>query len=431
MKREPKKQGKSRKDIPVRNDEKTFQNKIEEQKKTVRDIVEKHFPDKYKILETCLSVKALELIDGMTLPFCLILIANPGSAKSTILYIVESLGNCHVTKQFTPKAFVSHMAGRSEEKLREIDLLPKIKNKTLITSELAPIFSTREDHLKEMLGILTSILDGKGYTSESGARGQRGYNENIFFTWLGGVVEISSHVWNLIAFMGPKMYFLRIPEDKSTLDAKRASILKNLTEDYEKKLKEISKNANLFWDIVKSNPFQKDGKILWDETKDNPKTMEKIVMLAQVLACLRAYLPTSNTAGTSGSNYGYEKPIVEDPERASHALYNLAKGHAVLCGRNYITDEDLGVVRDVALSSASRDRVELFLLLIENDGLLSTNEILEKLHIKSNDTALRKMRQLEILGLVEMIEIPSLTKPIFAIKLKEEFEWLLKESLIL
>lgn len=103
----------------------------------------------------------------------------------------------------------------------------------------------------------------------------------------------------------------------------------------------------------------------------------------------------------------------------------------MLCGRNYIADEDLSVVRDVALSSASRDRVELFLLLIENNGLLSTNEILEKLHIKSNDTALKKMRQLEILGLVEMIEIPSFTKPIFAIKLKEEFEWLLTESLIL
>lgn len=157
----------------------------------------------------------------------------------------------------------------------------------------------------------------------------------------------------------------RGPEDKSSLDVKRTSILKNLKEEYEPKLDEIKEKVKLFWDIVKSNPSQKDGKILWDETKDNPKTMEKIVMLAQVLACLRAYLPTSNTAGTSGTNYGYEKPIIEDPERASHALYNLAKGHAVLCGRNYITDEDLSVIRDVALSSASRDRVELFLLLIE------------------------------------------------------------------
>jgi len=431
LNKEPRRQRKSRKDTSERNDEKTFQNRVEEQKKTVQDIVEKHFPDKYKILETCLSVKALELIDGMTLPFCLILIANPGSAKSTILYLVESLGNCYVTKQFTPKAFVSHMANKSEEELKKIDFLPKIENKTLITSELATIFSTREDNLREMLGILTSILDGKGHTSESGARGQRGYNRNIFFTWLGGVVEISSYVWNLIAFMGPKMYFLRIPEDNSSLDDKRVSILKNLNEDYEQKLTEIKEQAKLFWDLVKSNPFQKDEKILWDKTKDNPKTMEKIVMLAQVLACLRAHLPTSNTAGTSGSNYGYDKPIVEDPERASHALYNLAKGHAVLCGRNFITDEDLSVVRDVALSSASRDRVELFLLLIENDGLLSTNEILEKLHIKSNDTALRKMRQLEILGLVEMIEIPSFTKPISAIKLKEEFEWLLTESSVL
>ena len=140
-------------------------------KHDLEQIVERYFPGKYKSLEVCLSVKAIELIEGITLPFCLILIANPGSAKSTILYILESLGNCYKTKNFTAKAFVSHMANTGEEELRKIDLLPKIKNKTLITSELAPLFGGRDDNLKETLGILTSILDGKGYSSESGAKG--------------------------------------------------------------------------------------------------------------------------------------------------------------------------------------------------------------------------------------------------------------------
>ena len=97
----------------------------------LQEIVEKYFPSKFKILETCLSVKAIELIDGVSLPFALILLANPGSGKSTILYTVETLGNCYVTKNFTSKSFVSHMANTSEKELKEIDLPPKIKNKIL------------------------------------------------------------------------------------------------------------------------------------------------------------------------------------------------------------------------------------------------------------------------------------------------------------
>lgn len=421
----PQNNRKSRKNTPTKSD--SFQKKLEESQKSLRDIVEKHFPDKYQALETCLSVKALELIEGTTLPFCLILIANPGSAKSTILYMIESLGNCHKTKQFTPKAFVSH-AKMSEKELQKIDLLPKIKNKTLITSELAPIFSARDDKLKEMLGILTSVLDGKGYTSESGLHGQRGYDENIFFTWLGAVVEISQHVWNMIGFMGPKMYFLRIPEDVDSLDTKRKKILNNLRDDYEQKLQDIKQNTKQFWNIVKTNPAMKNGKIQWDETKDNKETLEKIVLLAQVLACLRAYLPTYHTAGTSGTNYGYEKPIVEDPERASHALYNLAKGHAVLCGRNYVTDDDLQVVIDVALSSAPRDRTELLRLLIQNNGKLTTKQVQNRLKLKTNDTALKKMAQLELLGLAFVTDLPLATKPTKVIVLQNDYSWLLSEQ---
>ena len=40
------------------------------------------------------------------------------------------------------------------------------------------------------LGILTSVLDGHGYTSDTGAQGHRGYDEDIMFTWLGAAVDI-------------------------------------------------------------------------------------------------------------------------------------------------------------------------------------------------------------------------------------------------
>ncbi len=134
-------------------------NEIQKRTKSLQDLVERYFSGKYKILETCLSVKALELIEGVTLPFCLILVVRPGSSKSTILYTIESLGNCYSTDAFTPKSFVSHMANVAEEDLSKIDLLPKIKGKTFITPELAPLFSAQDEKLLETIGILTKILD--------------------------------------------------------------------------------------------------------------------------------------------------------------------------------------------------------------------------------------------------------------------------------
>ncbi len=145
-----------------------------------------------------------------------------------------------------------------------------------------------------------------------------------------------------------------------------------------------------------------------------------------MVAKLRASLPTKNTSGTSGSNYGYEQPIEEDPERASQMFYNLARGHAVLLGRNYVIKEDLRVVLDVALSSASQDRVKLFELLIKF-GQLSTSQIIDEFSV-TNDTALRMMKEFELLGLIDKTKIPGITKPEFVINLKQEFHWFLSEE---
>ncbi len=53
-----------------------------------------------------------------------------------------------------------------------------------MTKELAPIFRGREEELKENFSTLISVLDGKGFTSDTGMRGQRGYKDIIIFNWL-------------------------------------------------------------------------------------------------------------------------------------------------------------------------------------------------------------------------------------------------------
>ena len=63
-------------------------------------------------------------------------------------------------------------------------MLPKIKDKLFLTPELAPTFAQREDELMQTLGIMTRILDGHGYESDTGAQGHRGYNGEYMFSWI-------------------------------------------------------------------------------------------------------------------------------------------------------------------------------------------------------------------------------------------------------
>jgi hypothetical protein len=44
-----------------------------------------------------------------------------------------------------------------------------------LTPELAPTFASKDDDLVQILGIITRVVDGHGYFSNSGAHGGRGY----------------------------------------------------------------------------------------------------------------------------------------------------------------------------------------------------------------------------------------------------------------
>jgi hypothetical protein len=114
-------------------------------------------------------------------------------------------------------------------------MLPRIRFKLLLTPELTPIFSTNEDELRENLGIITSVLDGHGLVTDSGAHGRRGYHGNYMLVWVGAAVDIPYRVHKLLATLGPKLYFFRLPYVKKTSQ----QIVDQLNENFEKKRKEV------------------------------------------------------------------------------------------------------------------------------------------------------------------------------------------------
>jgi len=189
-----------------------YQQEIKIKFEELLETINTNFSGKSFGLEACLSVTAQLNIEDLTQPFALILMGNPSTYKTTILEIVNSLPNAYKSDKFTPKSFVSHSANTKKDELSKIDLLPRIQFKTLITPELAPMFTGNEDNLVENFGILTRILDGRGLMIDSGVHGRRGYDGDYYFMWIGAVIDIPHKVWKVLGNLGPRLYFLRLPE---------------------------------------------------------------------------------------------------------------------------------------------------------------------------------------------------------------------------
>ena len=119
-----------------------------------------------------------------------IVFAVPSSLKTAFFKFLRNLKYAYYSDKFTARAFVSHSATVTKEKLPEIDMLPQIKDKILLTPELSALFTGKDDDVREQFGIITRLLDGEGLETNSGVHGKRGYYGKYMFTWLGAAVDI-------------------------------------------------------------------------------------------------------------------------------------------------------------------------------------------------------------------------------------------------
>ena len=129
--------------------------------------------------------------------------------------------------------------------------------------------------------------------------------------------------------------------------------------------------------------------------------IKTIAGMADVLSYLRCVAQVWDTSGSQGSDYSFTISQREVPRRATTALSNLARGHALQNGRNYITLEDVPTVVKTAMDSAQIERVSMFNLLLAHGGKLTTTQMLESLSV-SRKTALKTMLEFKAIGLIEI-----------------------------
>lgn len=385
---------------------------FEEWKKTILN----NFPHLWSYTEACASTLAILLIKDVQ-PFALVLQGVPSGGKTTTLDFFKGFPFSHATDKFTARAFVSHVAQKSEDELRKIDLLPRIKGKVLITPDLTTLFGAKPDELKETFSLLTRVMDGRGLTIDSGVYGARGYAGDYMFTWIGATTPIPHSVWDLFGNLGARMYFMQVINSKKS----NSCYVDNLKQkSYRKRVEECNQATLRFLKGI-----WLEDKIDWNSANESDELLELIVLVAKVVSRLRGKTNVAIDLFTKETHHS--EVIIEEPDRCIQALYTLARGHALIQGRTQITIADLPVVIDVGLSSAPWERVKTFAYLLTKPGASVTTSELAGDFKWARSTAIRAMKTLEILGLVDLTEESVQTKggpqTGYVMKLKDVFGW--------
>jgi len=371
-------------------------------------------------------------IKDISLPFVLIFCDVPSTLKTTVIRFFEDLTEyVYKTSHFTAASFVSHSAKSKKKDLKNIDLLPKIKGKLVLTPDMSTFFSRPEETLKSELGVFTEICDGRGYGRDSGVHGHRGYKGNYNFMMLAATTPVPYHVWKIMGILGHRIHFLN-GNVKDPTDKELTNMLKG--EDIEKKM-EICKEATARFVRAWLKP---EEKIFWNREKDNTEAQTKIGKFARLLCQLRGILnmyvseEPNPLTGEVRREAKFSRPIIEKPTRISWRLYNYARANAVNNERTRLEMEDVESLIPIVLSSAPEDRLMAFRYLLHKNGECTRTDLVQDLKM-SKTNAYRCMTILEHLNLVtvEKEQTNTLGGTQFAnkMKLKKRLLWLLKEPL--
>lgn len=383
-----------------------------------RQEIGQYFPEFVGPAEVGLSVICQLLLKDVTNPFGLVYVDVPSSGKTiTLNFFSEFEDLVYTTDNFSAAAFVSHAANRKTKDLEKIDLLPRIKDKVLIVRDLAPIFGMRDDDLLKTMGILTRIFDGEGLETDGGCHGKRGYKGDHLFMFLAASTPIRPRVWKVMGNFGSRLFFLNM----NSSDKSISTLADQLSAELSPKKKEgFCRTAT---SQLIGHLWNKQDAVYWNKDGDDRKLLEELARISQMVACLRGVVNVWKES-LGDETFNHTQPQIEKPDRINQSFYNLARGHAVACGRTCLNDQDVAIVLRVALSSTSLEKTKLLNKLIENDGVLTTEEVMHSMDWE-RPTALKYMEIFRYLKIVEEVSPANLSvgRSEKVIKIADQFSW--------
>lgn len=353
---------------------------------------------------------------------CLVMIyeGGPGAGKSVTVRLLtpdrpETKKMLERVDNFTSASFVSHAANRTQEDLKAIDLLPRIKGKVMLTKELSQLFSNEDTALRQSFGTLTSVLDGNGLMTNSGSQGERGYEGDFRFNWIGATTPIPPRTHDLMAQLGNRILFYELPSRESNDD----------------ELLEILSNNSVGTDVDllrgKLNDFIAEHFKTRPVSTVDPESIAFPMPLQRRLIRYARLIVNGRVALFKTGDGEYESSDKEGPQRVMFLLNTLCFGLALVAGRDHVTEDDLRVIRHVALSSLPQKRRKLLQRVLSAGGRLTSTAFAASANI-SKPTAQERMKELAATEICSFKAGNQQTSTAATVTVADEWKWLLSDS---
>jgi hypothetical protein len=380
---------------------------------TLDAVVKKHYPALITSAHAMLAVFASMAMKGRTKPLSLIFETPSGYGKTATLQMAFPSDEesplaklVYRSDKFTPRSFVSHAANVKKEDMPNLDLLPKLENKVLITKELAPILRGRVEELQDNFSILISVLDGKGFISDSGMHGRRGYDRPILFNWIGATTPLPAATHRLMSQLGTRLLFFEVPAKQPTIDELKAYFLN----DPDAAERECQRAVNTFlMTFFLKHPV---GSIDPLEMKFCDGLLDQLVRWVSFLVSARAEI-----------RFEDEEPIAAVPPEGPWKVVNYFKqllfGHALIHSRMEVERTDIDFIGEVAISSTP-GHLRPIIRALRTTPAVDT-PLAARLCDVSRPTARKYLMELQVLGLVGLTKGES---DAYLVTLADEYTWL-------
>jgi hypothetical protein len=397
------------------------------------DILEENFPHIKPMAEAAACVLAQLKLTNVSLPFVLVFCDVPSTLKTTIIRMFEDMPEyTFKTSHFTAASFVSHSAKSKKRELEDIDLIPKIKHKMLLCLDMSTFFAEPDDQLKSELGVFTEVCDGRGYESDSGSHGHRGYKGDYNFMMLSATTPIPYSVWKIMGTLGHRIHFFNCDVPDPTEDD-MIDMFKDA--DVESKMRTCKEATARF---VRSW-LKPEEKVTWNRKGDSDELLALISKYSKFLCHLRGIMNAYVTeepnpfTGAVQREVRFTRPVIEKAYRVGWRLYAQVQAHALLNERNQITLEDVNeALLPIVFSSAPEDRIIIYRYLLEKGGKATKSDLVKELKM-SRTNAFRNMAVLEHLNLVTVEREAAPTQggvqELSTMTVAEKWRWLLDTEL--
>jgi len=351
------------------------------------DIVMLNYADLVLHFEAALSVCAILGLPKLWRPFSLIFEGPSGAAKSTVMNVILGTSSKEVqdrlyrSDKFTPAAFVSQAANVSKKDLAKIHLLPRIKNRILLTPELGPTFRGKPQEVEDRWATVARVLDGRGLRTDSGTQGRQGFEGDFPFCWIGATTYLPSAAFAAMANVGNRVFFFDTHPPRPTLADLTRVAMRGGSGENESACSNAC-DSLLYHYFTQHYGDHPESPILCPEI--GQEAGQFLSSAAWSIARLRA---------TGIPEYEYR--IVE-------ALSELARARAAIQGHTQVQPFHLAIIRHIVASACKLDLRAAMSIALRYESITATE--LQDLLKCTRDTALKRMEDLAKTGVFHLFK---------------------------